>query len=374
MSLPFDVCIRGGGVVGRTLALLLARERLRIALVVAPATDSAPLPAASADVRAYALNSASRQLLEGLRVWPDGPLVTPVTRMQVWHDAGGERPHLDFNAQGRAEEALAWIVEVPALEQQLLEAARFQSQIEIVQAPVKAALQVVCEGQKSSSRNEFGATWTVKPYPQKALAARLASDQPHAGLARQWFKNGDILALLPLSGAAGNSLALVWSVSLERADALQKMPADEFCAALQSDCGTAPGRLSLTSERTSWPLVLASADHWVGPGWALAGDAAHAVHPLAGQGLNLGLADAGELAQVIAGREYWRGLGDEKMLRRYERARKGDVAAMSTLTDQLHGLFSHTDERLKVLRRWGMQGFARSGPLKAWVTRQAAGL
>lgn len=371
MSQHFDVCIRGGGVVGRTLALLLAREKLRVALVARPAMHE---NSGHSDVRAYALNSASRQLLEGLRAWPEGDAVTPVTQMQVWNGEGAGDAQLDFNPPEGGQTALAWIVDVPALEQQLTQAGRFQPQMEIVQAPVKAALQVVCEGQKSTSRNEFGATWTTRPYPQKAIAARLESDKPHLGVARQWFKNSEILALLPISGAEGNSVALVWSVSGERADNLLKLDAEAFAAALQADCGELPGHLKLVSERASWPLALSKADRWVGPGWALAGDAAHTVHPLAGQGLNLGLADVAVLAEVIAKREYWRGLGDEKLLRRYERARKADVAVMGAVTDQLHGLFAQTDARWQALRGWGMKSFAGSGPLKAWVTRQAAGL
>ena len=370
MSQHFDVCIRGGGVVGRTLALLLAREKLRVALVARPALQE---DSGHSDVRAYALNSASKQLLEGLRAWPEGDAVTPVKQMQVWNGDSAGEPPLDFNLPGDGQTALAWIVDVPALEQQLTQAGRFQPQIEIVESPINAALQIVCEGQKSSSRHEFGATWTTRPYPQKAIAARLESDTPHLGVARQWFKNGEILALLPISGAQGNSVALVWSVSVERADKLLQLGADEFAAALQADCGDLPGRLKLASERAGWPLALSKADRWVGPGWALAGDAAHTVHPLAGQGLNLGLADVTMLADVIAKREYWRGLGDEKLLRRYERARKADVAAMGLVTDQLHGLFAQTDERWQALRGWGMKSFANSGPLKAWVTRRAAG-
>ena len=295
--------------------------------------------------------------------------------MHIWGDDGGK---LNFSALSVAQEALAWIVEVPALEQQLIQAVRYQPHIELVQAPVKAALSVVCEGKTSQSRQEFGVDWRIKPYPQKAIAARLQSDRPHGGVAREWFAGGDILALLPLAGITGNSVALVWSVSTERSEALEKLPPEEFCAALQAvfdpDVAQQVGTLHLISPRASWPLALATAGHWVGPGWALAGDAAHTVHPLAGQGLNLGLADAVCLAKVIAQREYWRALGDEKLLRRYERARKADVAAMGAVTDGLYGLFAQTDGRWQALRNWGMKGFSRSGLLKDWVTRQATGL
>ena len=142
MSKPFDVCIRGGGVVGRTLALLLARERLHVALVArpAPARDPAEKPA-SQDVRAYALNSASHQLLASLRAWPDASAATPVREMRVWGDDGGR---LDFSAPpAETDAALAWIVDVPALERQLAEAVRYQPQIEALEAPVKAALTVI---------------------------------------------------------------------------------------------------------------------------------------------------------------------------------------------------------------------------------------
>ena len=129
----------------------------------------------------------------------------------------------------------------------------------------------------------------------------------------------------------------------------------------------------MASERAAWPLQLAQADRWCGPGWVLAGDAAHTVHPLAGQGLNLGLADARELAQVLHEREYWRSVGDLKLLRRYERSRKADVLAMAGATDGLQQLFAQQAEPWATLRNWGMTGFDRSGPLKNWVARQAMG-
>ena len=366
MAAPYDVCIRGAGIVGRTLALLLARDRLRVALVEGP-----PVPGSGdGDVRAYALNAASRELLLELRAWPDEQHATPVTAMDVRGDDGGR---VRFAAQEEGVPALAWIVDVPPLVARLGEAVRFAPQIQVVDAPVPAQLTVVCEGRASSTRAEFGVPFEVTSYPQRAIAARLDCEKPHGGVARQWFAQGNVLALLPLGGPQGNSVALVWSVLEPRADELLAVAAGEFEARLLAACAGELGRMTLTSERMCWPLQRANAQRWVGPGWALAGDAAHNVHPLAGQGLNLGLGDVAELARVLHGREYWRSLGDEKLLRRYERARKMDVLAMGWTTEGLQQLFAQPAEPWSWLRNWGMRGFDRSGPVKRWAVRQAMG-
>ncbi len=368
MSKFYDVCIQGDGAVGRVLALLLAKERLKVALV-APA--AAP---GTADIRAYALNSASRHLLDSLRVWPDPLFATPLSAMQVWGDDGGQ---LEFNAQAAGQDALAWIVDVAQFQVQLLQACSYQSLIETVHQPCPAPLTIVCEGQKSSARQKLGVQWSTKPYAQKAIAARLTSSLPHGGHARQWFAGGEVLALLPMGGSSSNSLALVWSVHDEHATMLASMAPDEFCKAVLDATQARAGALQLTSGQACWPLVLGSAERWTGPGWALAGDAAHSVHPLAGQGLNLGLADAACLASVLAGREYWRGLGDEKLLRRYERARKADVAAVSAITDGLQNLFAQSAAPVQAARNWGMNGLdglAVSQPLKNWLVSRAAGV
>ena len=123
-----------------------------------------------------------------------------------------------------------------------------------------------------------------------------------------------------------------------------------------------------------WPLALGEAERWVGPGWALAGDAAHTVHPLAGQGLNLGLADAQELAAQVHARDYWRPVDDRHMLRRYERARKADALTMATATDGLQQLFARPGGGWHRVRNWGMRGFDRSDTLKRWVARRAMGI
>ncbi len=401
MARPFDVCIRGGGITGRTLALLLARERLRVALVVPvpqagsnlpdksghpsgitvgdPSGNTVGDPSGHSDVRAYALNRKSKNLLESLRCWPAPAYATPVLTMQVQGDDGGE---VIFNAAEQHTDALAWIVDVPVLEAQLAQATQFQPQIELFDQPQAATLTVVCEGKNSQSRAEFGVEFDITPYSQRAIAARLVCDKPHQQNARQWFANGSILGVLPLgdviNGVAGNSVAIVWSVEEARAAELMQMGAEGFCQAVQEATGSEAdgvyGALRLTSERHAWPLQLAKAERWVGPGWALAGDAAHTVHPLSGQGLNLGLADVAELASLIARRDYWRSVADEKLLRQYERARKTDAAALGSVTDGLQRLFGFSGNGWQTLRNAGMNGFARSGLLKAWVARRAMGV
>ena len=385
MSTHYDICIQGSGIVARTLALLLAQARFRVALV------SAAKPESASDVRAYALNAASKKLLESLRVWPDAAHATPVLGMQVHGDTTGR---VNFSAAEHGSEALAWIVDVPALEAQLLQAVRYQPLITVIERVASAHLQdsnssirrdltVICEGKNSVTRDELGVEFDVTPYHQHAIAARLKGTLPHNNQALQWFKNGEILAFLPLSEPnqpqQGNSVALVWSVTEERAKALMALTGEAFAAEVAAHSEHALGEMTLYSERAVWPLQLARADKWVGKhpelgSWALAGDAAHTVHPLSGQGLNLGLADVAELAKTLGGKEYWRSVGDLKLIRRYERARKLEALALGTVTDGLQQLFARSESPLQALRNWGMQGFERSGGLKRWVTKRAMGL
>lgn len=371
MTRPFDVCIRGAGIVGRTLALLLGQERMRVGLVGIGAALTAP---AVRDVRAYALNTKSKALLESLRVWPDAEFATAVRQMEVHGDAGGS---VSFNADAQGVDALTWIVDVPALEAKLAEAMRFQPLVELLTEPCDAALTVVCEGKASAAREELGVRNAVTPYPQVAIAGRLRCQVPHGQIARQWFAGGEILAFLPMEGPPGNSVAFVWSVLRERAAELMARSDRALCQELETVSGSALGTLEMAGDKGMWPLQLAQVDRWIGntqgKAWALAGDAAHTVHPLAGQGLNLGLEDAAVLTEILRAREYWRGIGDPKLLRRYERARRADVRRTALTMHGLQRLFAQPGTGWQSLRNAGMNGFDRSGMIKKWVARQAMG-
>ncbi len=375
MPQTYDICIRGAGIVGRTLALHLAAKRLKVALVIAPPGSATP----EADVRAYALNQSSRALLEAVRCWPAGDSATPVLHMAVEADA---QSRLDFDAAEQGVEALNWIVDVPVLEQQLAQAVQFQPLITVVDTPQAALLTVVCEGRASATREEFGADFDVHRYGQCAIAARVESKQPHAQTARQWFSEGEITALLPLDGPQGNFHALVWSVSPERAQELLNTSDMDFISALQTATRMAVGDLRLSSTRASWSLQHAVARRWTGTAtlagaeraWVLAGDAAHNVHPLAGQGLNLGLGDVAELVKVLDNRGYWRGVDDMRLLRQYERARKAEFALVGGSGDSLQQLFTHPHSLVHTARNWGLRGFDQFVPLKRWVARRAMGL
>ncbi|MBA4177091.1 MAG: 2-octaprenyl-3-methyl-6-methoxy-1,4-benzoquinol hydroxylase [Leptothrix sp. (in: Bacteria)] len=363
-----DVLVRGAGVAGLCTALALSRQGLGVALLGSLAEP------AQADVRAYALNAASVQLLRTLKVWDALPADarTPVHEMHVEGDAPGAA--IDFSAWQQSLAELAWIVDAAELERALRAAVKFAPHVTPVAAAVPAALQVLAEGKASATRETLGVRMQAHAYGQTAVAARLHSDRAHGGLARQWFRCPDVLALLPLDRPSlGHGLALVWSLPDEGAATRMALSDADFTVLLNDATGGAAGTLTLAGPRASWPLRLAQADRLYGPGWVLVGDAAHVVHPLAGQGLNLGLADVAVLAEVLAARESWRPLGDEKLLSRYARQRLGPVQAMARVTDGLLHLFASEQPLLKELRNRGLSLANRLPPLKRLLTGQALG-
>jgi 2-polyprenyl-6-methoxyphenol hydroxylase-like FAD-dependent oxidoreductase len=365
----FDVEVVGAGIVGRCLALALARAGLGVALR-AEASNNAE----HEDVRAYALNAASVALLQSLKVWDALPThaATPVLDMHVQGDAHASA--LDFSAWQQRVSALAWITDAAVLERELAAAIRFAPHITRVDAaePVGAALVAICEGRDAARRDALDVAFERVPYGHQAIAARLVSDRPHVGIARQWFRAPDVLALLPFdTPEPQRSFVLVWSLPDARAAGLLALDASAFETALADATGNEAGVLKLASARAAWSLMQANASAWSGPGWVLLGDAAHVVHPLAGQGLNLGLGDVTALVDVIAAREPWRPLGDEKLLRRYARARAAPTWAMGRVTDGLLRLFAEEAPAVRELRNRGLTLVDRLSPLKRWLAARA---
>jgi 2-polyprenyl-6-methoxyphenol hydroxylase-like FAD-dependent oxidoreductase len=365
----FDVRVNGAGIVGKTLALSLARLGLSVAL---NRNGAAP---AKADVRAYALNAGSVAWLRDLKVWDalDADATTAVHDMRVRGDAATAK--LDFSAWEQRVGELAVITDAAALEQGLDSALRFAAHVTRVDDEAPATLVAHCEGRAASASASLaglGAGFERSDYGQRAIATRLVSSLPHRHTAHQWFRAPDVLALLPFDRPEeSRSFALVWSLPTERAEVLEKMDAAAFEQALGEATNGSAGALRLASERASWPLVLGRAKAWCGPGWVLLGDAAHVVHPLAGQGLNLGLADIAALAGVLAGREPWRPIGDERLLRRYVRQRAAPTWAMLGITDGLQRLFAEPGVAARELRNNGMSLVNGLSPLKRWLTGQA---
>ena len=377
----FEVCVSGSGAVAMSLSLALAAKGWRVAW----ARPEASATAERADVRTYALNARAIQLLERLRIWPElQSHATPVWDMVIRGDDGGR---LAFSAWQQQVRELTWIVDAGALERLLTQALRYAAGVQGV-APVltldasPAPLLAVCEGKHSGTRSALGVSFERQDYGHMGVAARLKAAHPHQGVARQWFRSPEILALLPFHDPVpGASYGLVWSVPTAQAQALMALPAEQFEQALMQalqasdpEGAALVGHLSLASERAAWPLALAQADRWCGPGWVLLGDAAHQVHPLAGQGLNLGLADVdvlvGELVQARR-QSPWRSPGDERTLQRYVRRRLWPTRAMSGVTDGLLHLFADSRAPVRDLRNVGMSLVQRTGPLKRWLVSQA---
>ena len=387
-SSTFDIAVVGAGVAGLAVAIGAARAGLRAALIgprpPARGTDaSAPF-----DVRIYAVAPSAVALLERLKVWPavDASRVQPVAKMRVFGDAGNE---LSFDAYQASLPRLATIVEESELLRALGAAAGFAPGLERIEGAfdslqqqgeaarlslaggrtIDARLVVAADGAGSAVRAAAGINSRELPYGQTAVVANFACEQPHHGVALQWFDPAEgVIALLPLPG---DRVSLVWSAPRELA---AELAADEanLAARLAPRCRPFVGELTAIGPAQSFPLRRVIVDRLIGSRLALVGDAAHVVHPLAGQGLNLGLADVSELLRVLGGREEWRDPGDPVLLRRYERSRAEPVGLMRFATHALARLFARDDAFSREFRNLGLSAVDALPPLKNALVRHAA--
>jgi len=394
-----DICVVGNGAIAKTTALGLAQAGHKVTLLVPPgAVALAPAPAAVReqpwDVRVYALNHTAHRLLSSLKVWGalDQGRVAPVESMVVNGD-GAKPGDLAFDAFGAHVGALAWIVEDRNLNQALDAALRFAPHIEIVQGRASALAatldaatitlddgsSIACElivgadGGQSWVRGQCDIGLDYRPYHQKAVVANFSCERPHHGAAFQWFTGQEgIVALLPLPG---NRVSLVWSAPDALAATLMDETLSEMAVrlAVWSEARLGALRPLLPETVKDLPLALIRPHAMVAPRVALVGDAAHVVHPLAGHGMNLGFADVAQLLETLAAREAHRGLGDERLLARYARARYEDVLLMQATTDGLARLFGADLEPLRVARNFGLNLLNKFPMLKRRLVSHAMG-
>ena len=391
-----DVCIVGNGAIAKTTALGLAQAGYSVTLLCPPAPSAGPAAASapSWDVRVYALNHTAHTLLSSLKVWDalDAARVAPIDAMLVSGD-GAHAGNLGFDAYGAHVGALAWIVEDANLNQALDAALRFARNVTLVAGravglergadsatvrldggdSIAAALVVGADGAQSWVRGQCDIGLDYRSYGQRGVVSNFACEKPHHGAARQWFTGAEgIVALLPLPG---DRVSLVWSAPDALADTLRAESAGALAARLAPYCGATLGALTpLQPELVrDFPLVLMRPHAMVAPRVALVGDAAHVVHPMAGHGMNLGFADVAELIKTLDAREPQRGIGDDRVLARYARARKEDVLLMQLATDGLARLFGADLEPLRAVRNLGLNLLDKLPGIKRRLMAHALG-
>ena len=387
-----DIVIAGGGMIGAALARALAG--MRIALVSQGPAAVAP-GAGAFDARVYALSPGNADFLAGLGAWDSiaQERRTPVHAMQVFGDDGASRIAFDAYRSGVAE--LAWIVEDREVQAALWRALEGQDGLARFDGAVvrsldigarsaaatlhdgrriAARLVVGADGARSVVREQAGIASESRAYGQAAVVANFACERPHRNVALQWFqgssRGGAVLALLPLPG---NHVSMVWSAGEADAARLLALEPQALANEVREASHRALGDLSLVTAPRSFPLQRLGARRLAAPRVALTGDAAHVIHPLAGQGANLGLQDAGTLATVLHAREPGRDPGDARLLRRYERARAEAILAMQLTVHGLYRLFDAPGPGVARLRNAGLNLVDRLPVMKNMLMRHAMG-
>jgi 2-octaprenyl-6-methoxyphenol hydroxylase len=389
-----DILIVGGGLNGPALALALAQGGLRVTVV-----DARPAPArakAGFDGRAYSLAAASKRLLSVLGVWPHIEASQPILQVKAsdGHAGRGAAPFfLHFDHAEIEEGPMGFMVEDRHLYAAFLAAMKdakinlLSGQTVVAQSTdatgaqvtlasgkvLSARLVVGCDGRQSGVAQRAGITRTGWDYGQTALVTAVSHDLPHHGIAHQFFMPQGPLAILPLPG--GHHSSIVWSEKTANATAIQALNDADYLAALRPRFGDFLGEIALAGTRFTYPLGLTLANSFTAPRLALVGDAAHGVHPIAGQGLNLGLRDVAALAQVVIDAQR-RGedFGAADVLDRYQQWRRFDTTALAMGMDAVNRLFSNDNPLLRLGRDLGMGAITALPALRRRFIRTAAGL
>jgi ubiquinone biosynthesis UbiH/UbiF/VisC/COQ6 family hydroxylase len=365
--MEFDLIIVGSGLAGASLAVALRGSRLKIGLI----EHAQPQFPSGWDSRVYAISPSNAAWLAQMGVWEhlDPARMAPVYHMAVKGDQGGT---LDFSAYECGVEVLAWILESSLMQRELWETVKRQANVTLL-CPAKpqsvqfgqdsaelsladgrvltSRLLVAADGAQSWLRQQTGIEARFTPYHEKGVVANFVVSKPHRDIAFQWFREDGILAYLPLPG---NLISIVWSAPDAVADELLSLSAEAFCQRVAEASGYALGELKLETAPAGFSLRLMRPSAVVAQRVALIGDAAHAIHPLSGHGINLGFQDAKVLAQLLQDLPAWGDPGERRLLRAYARARAEEPVLLQYTTHALNHLFRPRHPLIAGLRNWGL--------------------
>ena len=372
-SMKFDLVVVGGGLVGASLVAALKESGLKIALIESREPEPVPNDE-SWDSRVYAISPGSAGFLRDHTVWQrmDLSRITPVYEMAVFGDDSSS--HIQFSAYEVGTAELAFIIENRQLQTAVWDVLQSQQGHVDVLCParcaaitwheshvdirlddgrtIETALVVGADGVNSWVRQQAGIEVSRHPYQQVGVVANYSTELSHRNIAHQWFRRDGVLALLPLPD---NRVSMVWSTTEEHSTQLRELSADELCQCVADASSHTLGGLQLITAPVGFPLNFVHVKNLIKQRLVLVGDAAHGIHPLAGQGVNLGLRDVRKLTEILNDRGLQSDVGDFMLLRRYECARKEDIMAMEIVTDGLQKLFINPDPTLARIRNLGLE-------------------
>ena len=390
-SLRQDVAIIGGGPAGATLGVGLARLGLRVAVI--DRDEPAQMAEATFDGRAWAIALGSQELLDGLGLWDAleadaGPI------LDIRVSDGPSRLFLHYDHRAGGDRPFGWIVEAHRMRGHLWRVVLEEPNLTALSGrtvacvspgvsdvavkltsgeSVTASLVIGADGRQSLVRKAAGISAFAESYAQTALVFAVRHDEPHRGVAHERFLPAGPFAVLPLRDPHCSSI--VWTEKDALVQRLMQLSDSALAAEMLARFGDCLGRIIPEGKRWRWPLAVHLADRFVGPRLALVGDAAHGIHPIAGQGLNLGLRDVAALIDLLGeARRIGRDVGDPELLKAYESARRADVTAMVAATDGLNRLFSNDFRPLRAARSLGLAAVNQLPGLKSVFMRQAMGI